>query len=94
MLDGIIQPAEGEVTLRGAGPLRRMTRKQIARRIAMVPQNGTVYYYQTVFQFVMQGRSPHLSLLGFESDLDEGITLEALESTQMTRYLDATVSNN
>jgi iron complex transport system ATP-binding protein len=92
LLDGIIQPAAGEVTLSGAGPLRRLTRKEIARRIAMVPQNGTVYYYQTVFQFAMQGRSPHLSLLGFESDLDEGITLEALESTQMTRYLDAPVS--
>jgi iron complex transport system ATP-binding protein len=92
LLDGIIQPAEGEVILSGAGPLRRLTRKEIARRIAMVPQNGTIAAYPTVFQFAMQGRSPHLSLLGFESDLDETITLEALESTRMTRYLDTPVS--
>jgi len=92
LLDGILQPAKGEVILAGAGPLRRLARKEIARRIAMVPQNGTVAYYQTVFQFAMQGRSPHLSLLGFESGLDEAITLEALCSTRMIRYLDSHVS--
>jgi len=92
LLDGILKPEEGEVILSGAGPLRRLTRKEIARRIAMVPQNGTITYYPTVFQFAMQGRSPHLSLLGFESDRDEAITLEALQSTQMMRYLDTPVS--
>jgi iron complex transport system ATP-binding protein len=92
LLDGILTPARGEVILSGAGALRRLTRKEIARRIAMVPQNGTVPYYQTVFQFAMQGRSPHLSLLGFESDIDEAITLEALRSTQMIRYLDSPLS--
>ncbi len=92
LLDGILRPAAGEVVLRGAGALGRLSRREIARRIAMVPQNGTVFYYQTVFQFVMQGRSPHLSLLGFESDLDEEITLRALEMTQLSNYLDAQVS--
>jgi iron complex transport system ATP-binding protein len=69
-----------------------MKRKEIARHIAMVPQNGGVYHYQTVFQFAIQGRSPHLSLLGFESTRDEAITLEALEMTQLTRYVDSRVS--
>jgi len=40
----------------------------------------------------MQGRSPHLSLLGFESLSDEQVALDALEMTQLTRYLDARVS--
>jgi len=92
LLDGILRPASGDVLLRGAGSLQRLKRKEIARRIAMVPQNGTVFYYQTVFQFTMQGRSPHLSLLGFESALDEEITLRALEMTQLTGYLHAPVS--
>ncbi len=92
LLDGILRPASGEVILKGAGSLHGLKRKEIARRIAMVPQNGTIFYYQTVFQFTIQGRSPHLSLLGFESALDEEITLHALEMTHLTRYLHAPVS--
>ncbi len=92
LLSGILRPAEGEVVLAGAGPVRRLPRKQVARRIAMVPQNGGSYYPQTVFQFAMQGRSPHLSLLGFETAEDERITLEALDMTLMTQHLEARVS--
>jgi iron complex transport system ATP-binding protein len=92
LLDGILRPAAGTVIFTGAGPLLHLRRREIARRIAMVPQNGTVYFDQTVFHFAMQGRSPHLSLLGFESELDEEVTLRALEMTQLTRYMDAPVS--
>ncbi len=93
LLDGILKPASGDVVIKDAGSLRSLKRKEIARRIAMVPQNSTVFYYQTVFQFTMQGRSPHLSLLGFESALDEEIVLCALVMTQMTRYLHSPVSS-
>jgi ABC-type cobalamin/Fe3+-siderophores transport system ATPase subunit len=92
LLDGIVPPLSGKVLLRGEQLIATLKRKAIARHIAMVPQNGGVYHYQTVFQFAIQGRSPHLSLLGFESTRDEEITLEALEMVQMTRYLDSNVS--
>jgi iron complex transport system ATP-binding protein len=92
LLDGILKPAAGEILLSGAGPVQRLPRREVARHIAMVPQNGATYYSQTVFQFAMQGRSPHLSLLGFESERDEEITLEALDMTCMTPYLEARVS--
>ncbi len=92
LLDGIVHPLSGEVLLHGEQPLSALKRKEIARHIAMVPQNGGVYHYQTVFEFAIQGRSPHLSLLGFESTHDEEIALEALEMTQLTPYLDSRVS--
>jgi iron complex transport system ATP-binding protein len=92
LLSGIISPLSGDVLLWGDRSLSKMKRKEIARHIAMVPQNGGVYYYQTVFQFAIQGRSPHLSLLGFESPADEEITMEALEMTQLTRYTGSRVS--
>ena len=92
LLDGILRPLSGLVLLHGERSLAGLRRKEIARHIAMVPQNGGVYHYQTLFQFAMQGRSPHLSLLGFESLRDEQVALEALEMTQLTRYLDARVS--
>jgi iron complex transport system ATP-binding protein len=92
LLSGIISPLSGDILLWGDRSLSKMKRKEIARHIAMVPQNGGVYHYQTVFQFAIQGRSPHLSLLGFESPADEEITLEVLEMTQLTRYLKSRVS--
>ncbi|MBN1569899.1 MAG: ABC transporter ATP-binding protein [Acidobacteria bacterium] len=92
LLCGIMPPLSGEVLLGGEHPLSKMRRKEIARHIGMVPQNGGFYQYQTVFQFAIQGRSPHLSLLGFESQTDEQITLEALEMTQLTQYLKARVT--
>ncbi|NLT68393.1 MAG: ABC transporter ATP-binding protein [Acidobacteria bacterium] len=92
LLDGIIAPLSGEVVLRGNTPLSSLKRKEIARHIAMVPQNGGSYFYQTVFQFAIQGRSPHLSLMGFESMRDEEIAREVLEMTQLSHYLDARVS--
>lgn len=92
LLDGIVPPRSGDILLGGDRPISRMKRKEIARHIAMVPQNGGVYHYQTVFQFAIQGRSPHLSLLGFESARDEEITLEALEMTRLTSFLDSKVS--
>ncbi|MDR0842984.1 MAG: ABC transporter ATP-binding protein [Acidobacteriota bacterium] len=92
LLDRILPPLSGEVHLSGRHALSTLTRREIAQRIAMVPQSGGVSDYQTVFQFAMQGRAPHLSRLGFESPDDERIVLEALEMTQMTRYLDARVS--
>ncbi len=92
LLDGIVPPLSGEILLRGNQPISRLKRKEIAQHIAMVPQNGGVYYYQTVFQFAIQGRSPHLSLLGFESARDEEIALEALEMTQLSHYRDCRIS--
>jgi iron complex transport system ATP-binding protein len=92
LLDGILAPLSGKVLLQGNQPLSGMKRKEIARHIAMVPQNGGLYHYQTVFQFALQGRSPHLSLLAFESLLDERIALEALEMTRLTHYLKSRVS--
>jgi iron complex transport system ATP-binding protein len=91
LLDGILQPSSGEVFFEEA-PLAKLPRKEIARHIAMVPQNGGSYYYQTVFQFAMLGRSPHLSLLGFESRRDEEITREALAMTCLLDYQSGHVS--
>jgi len=91
LLDGILTPQSGEVRLGGIGPVSGLSRREIARRIAMVPQNGAVQAYQTVFQFALQGRSPHLSLLGFESARDEEIVREALDLTHLGPYADERV---
>jgi iron complex transport system ATP-binding protein len=92
LLNGILTPRSGEVLLDGTRPMPQLSRKEIAGRIAMVPQSPGFLEEQTVFQFALQGRSPHLSLLGFESRLDEEITSEALETTRMLPYAHARVA--
>jgi len=92
LLAGILRPNSGNVLLGANTPLNHLGRKEIARHIAMVPQSNGTWNYHTVFQFVLLGRSPHLSLLGFESMKDEAIALEALELTHLTHMRDAKVS--
>ena len=92
LLDGILHPASGHVSLMGTVEISKLRRKDLARHIAMVPQNGGLYHALTVFEFAMQGRSPHLPFMSFETAQDERITLQALEMTQLMPYLDARVS--
>lgn len=92
LLDGILHPACGEVLLRGRGPITALSRREVARHIAMVPQNGHASEFHTVFQFAVQGRSPHLSSFGFENSRDEEIACEALEMTRLGDRLDTPVS--
>jgi iron complex transport system ATP-binding protein len=92
LLDGILEPQSGEVLLDGTRPLAGLRRKEIARHIAMVPQNAGIPAYQTVLQCVLQGRSPYLSILGFESDGDERVAREALDLTLLSGFADTPLS--
>jgi len=92
LLDGILRPASGHVLLNGTTDLGSLRRRDIARQIALVPQNGGLHQPLTVFEFAMQGRSPHLPFLAFETARDEDIVLQALEMTQMARYASARVT--
>ena len=53
-------PASGEVLLDGA-PIRRMKRREIAARIAVMSQVTQVYFPFTVYDTVMLGRYQHMS---------------------------------
>ena len=92
LLDGILRPVSGQVLLMGTVEISKLRRKDLARHIAMVPQNGGLYHALTVFEFAMQGRSPHLPFMSFETAQDEKITMQALEMTQLVPHLDARVS--
>jgi iron complex transport system ATP-binding protein len=59
---GGIVPSAGEVRLDGAS-LTGMKQKEIARRLALVPQRLEVPFRFTVEQIVEQGRTPHIGAL-------------------------------
>ena len=65
----------GDIEVAGQS-VRSMSRNQLARAVALVPQRPVIPPGMTVSDYVLLGRSPHLGLLGSETRRD----LEAAEA--------------
>ncbi len=88
---GLLRPDEGVVLL-GDSALAGMPRREVARRIALVPQDTTVPFPYTVTELVLMGRAPHLGLLGFESRADRAIVAAALERLCIDEFAERPVT--
>ncbi|HEY7347065.1 MAG TPA: ABC transporter ATP-binding protein [Ktedonobacterales bacterium] len=77
---GALRPQRGRVLLDGRD-LRSLARREIARRVAVVPQESSTPFAFTVRELVSLGRTPYLSFLGTESFADHRAIQEALEAT-------------
>lgn len=80
LLSGLLAPTTGHVTLDGR-PLAALSRRAIARRIAVVPQETHPTFDYTALEIVLMGRHPHLGAWQLEGPNDEAIALAALAST-------------
>jgi iron complex transport system ATP-binding protein len=79
LLSAIVRPSSGQISFAGR-PLRSYSPRELARRIAVVPQETALDFPFSVLEVVLMGRTPHLGGFGFEGDRD----LEAAERA-MTR---------
>src|SRR5690554_1937110 len=61
-LAGLIRPTRGQTILDG-NPIAAMSRRQLARQLAFLPQQPTAPDEMTVEQLVRQGRFAHVGLL-------------------------------
>ena len=73
-------PTSGEVLLDGT-PLHRLSRRAVAQRIAVVPQETQLAFDYTVMEMVLMGRHPHLGLFQIEGPADIEIARDALGAT-------------
>ena len=80
ILSGIIAPDAGTVSLQGR-PLSAMARRDVARHIAVVPQETHPAFDFTVMEMVLMGRHPHIGVLQLEGPRDFAIAGEALTAT-------------
>lgn len=80
LLAGVLRPDGGRVRYAGSD-LASLRRRQIARRISVVPQEVIFHFPFRVFDFVMMGRHPYQKLTPFESEEDFRIVAWALEQT-------------
>ena len=87
ILSGILRAQSGSVTVDGLD-IRRLSRRELARRIAVVPQETHAAFDFTVLEIVLMGRYPHLGPFELEGAADLEIARDALEATGM-RALEA-----
>lgn len=80
LLSGTRQPVSGRVLLDGT-PIMRLSRRDIARRIAVVPQETTLAFEYSVLEMVLMGRHPHLGLFEVEGPDDYALAREAMAAT-------------
>ncbi|GAB3759908.1 hypothetical protein GCM10027599_29590 [Yimella radicis] len=79
-LSRVLRPHAGAVLLDGAD-LRSMHPKQVARRVALLPQQPVAPSGMTVVELVGLGRHPHQSAFRPRTRDDDRIVAEALEAT-------------
>ncbi len=74
---GSLEPTQGEVRL-GSELSGSLSRRALARRVALVPQDMHVPFPFRVGELVLMGRTPHQPWVGLESDEDVERAREAL----------------
>ena len=82
LIDGIIPPREGVIKI-GGKSVFEMKRKELAKLIAVVPQDASLVFPLTVEEVVLMGRTPHLGKFEFESGNDLEVARLAMEATDI-----------
>ena len=82
LLSRLLVPAGGRVCLNGL-ELSRWRAAEIARILAVVPQDPELPAAFTAWEMVLMGRTPYLGWLGQESRHDREIAQQAMEETNV-----------
>jgi iron complex transport system ATP-binding protein len=77
---GLLRPSTGKVLFEATELLAR-SRRDVAKQIALVPQDLQIPFSFTVEQIVEQGRTPYLGLFGGLSARDRNAVERAIELT-------------
>ena len=80
VIDGILIPQEGELWINGTS-CNKLKRENLAKIIAVVPQESLMLFPFTVQEIVLMGRAPHLGKWRFEGETDFRIAHQAMEMT-------------
>ena len=87
LLSGTRVPSSGRVLLDDR-PLDRLSRREAARQIAVVPQETELAFEYRAIEIVLMGRHPHLGVFTVEGPDDVKIAQEAMASTGTNHLAD------
>jgi iron complex transport system ATP-binding protein len=79
-LSKILKPASGTVVLSGK-ELARYSSRELARHMAVVPQDTNIGFDFTCMEVVLMGRNPHMKRFEIEGRKDMDIAKEAMVLT-------------
>jgi iron complex transport system ATP-binding protein len=85
LLAGTLAPASGVVRLNGRD-VRTLGRRDLARRLAVVPQETHLAFDYTALEIVLMGRYPHLGAFAFESASDLAAAHDAMATTGTAEF--------
>lgn len=91
LAQGALAPSAGRVLI-GGEPVAGIPRRELARRLAQVPQDLHVPFPFRVGELVMMGRAPHQPLVGLESERDVERALEALDRLGIADLADRSIT--
>jgi iron complex transport system ATP-binding protein len=91
LLLGLIKPQQGAVLLNGTN-ISQQKRRDIAKKMAFVPQSIELPYAFTVEELVAMGRNPYLGAFELESDQDKALIDDALDKTHLHHIKNRTVN--
>lgn len=86
----LLKPEQGAIVLDGH-EMSNLSTKEIAKKLAILPQGPVAPEGLTVLQLVKQGRFPYQSWLKQWSEDDENMVFRALDATQMSRFAERPV---
>lgn len=82
---GLAHPHGGRVTLGGCD-VGQLSRRDVARRIAVLPQDASLPATFTAWEIALMGRAPHLGWLAAEGRADRAVAQVALELVGAADY--------
>ncbi len=86
----VVPWTRGDVLV-GGRSVARLSRKELARLVAVVPQSVVLPIGYTALEVVLMGRTPHLGFLAHEGPGDVRIAMEALELVGAAEFADRRV---
>lgn len=84
VISGILNPRSGRLFYRGK-EIKSLDRREIAKRIAYVPQSSNFSFPFTVAEVVLMGRAPYFGKFEFERERDWEIARNAMETVGIDR---------
>ncbi len=87
IISGFLKPGSGRVLL-GSEEVARLGRREVAKRVAVVPQEEGWDFGFTVGQTVLMGRHPHQGLLSFDTPKDLGAAKRAMAMAGLEELMD------
>jgi len=84
-LNGTLPLSGGEIILNGR-PLASISRREIARNVAVVAQENETRFPVTVLEFVLSGRFVHGNAFGWESEANVEFAEKALADCDLAEY--------